>query len=281
MDHPYRAPRHLGSRFVLEHKQRELFAARCIVDCMPAGEKIISKPRFLRAVLLQRDLIPADSFLHSMPALRNMRRLALEGSVVFFVGENASGKSTLLEAIAVAVRLNPEGGSTDFRFSMRPSESELHEALTLERSPKRPKTAFFLRAESFFNLATEVERLGVQGAYGDRSLHEQSHGESFLSVAMNRFGPDGLYLLDEPEAALSIRGQLALLRRMYDLVQAGSQFLVATHSPLLLAYPRAAIYELSAEGIRRVRYEETDNFTLTKSFLEQPERFFRHLLSDD
>jgi predicted ATPase len=218
-----------------------------------------------------------------LPALRGVERLELDPHVTFFVGENGSGKSTLVEAIAVKAKLNVEGGGKLLRFTTRRTHSQLHERLTLEQSALPPRNSFFLRAESVFNLATAIEEGGSIGAREDvyeRPLHEQSHGESFLDIAVNRLGPRGLYLFDEPEAALSVRGQLALMRRMHELVQEDSQFLVATHSPVLLGYPGATILELGDDGIRRVAYDETEQVELTRSFLEDPQRFLRHLLSD-
>jgi predicted ATPase len=211
--------------------------------------------------------------------------LPLQPEVTFFVGDNGSGKSTLVEAIAVAAGFNPEGGSRNFTFATRPSHSELHEHLRLSRSTRRASTGYFLRAESFFNVATELDALqeldrGALASYGGRSLHEQSHGESFLSLVVNRFGADGFYVLDEPEAALSLQGQLAVLRRVHDLCEAGSQFAIATHSPILLAYPNAVIYELSDDGIERVAYTDTQQYQLTKGFLDSPEAFLRHLFAD-
>jgi predicted ATPase len=195
-------------------------------------------------------------------------------------GENGSGKSTLVEAIAVAAGFNPEGGSLNSQFETRASHSSLHEHLTLERGARRPRTGFFLRAESLFNVASYVDTLGpeIQAAYGGGSLHERSHGESFITLAVERFGSEGLYLLDEPESALSVRGCLALLARMDELVAEGSQFVVATHSPLLAAFPGARIYELSDNGITTVEWEELEDVRLTRSFLDDPERFFHHLL---
>jgi len=204
--------------------------------------------------------------------------------VTFFVGENGSGKSTLVEALAVACGFNAEGGSAaaDARFSTRASHSYLHEALVLERSALKPLNGFFLRAESFFNVATTVESgrgaMRMEDVY-ERPLHEQSHGESFLSLVLERFGPRGLYVLDEPEAALSVHGQLALMRRMHELVELESQFVVATHSPILLGYPHATIFEFGDHGIARRAYEETDPYRLTKSFLEEPDAFLRHLFA--
>ena len=220
--------------------------------------------------------IPAVAALADAP-------LELHPRVTFLVGENGSGKSTLVEAIAVAANFNPEGGSNRTRFATRPSHSELHEALVLERADVPPLNGFFLRAESFFNLATAVEGGGamrMEDVY-ERPLHEQSHGESFLSLALERFGPRGLYILDEPEAALSLQGQLALMRRIHDLVGAESQFIVATHSPILLGYPDAVIYELNMDGIEERAYEETEQFQLTRSFLDDRERFLHYLLQDD
>jgi predicted ATPase len=235
---------------------------------------------FVRAVRLRDG---GGDYSADLPALRGLERLELDTRVTFLVGENGSGKSTLIEAIAVAAKLNVEGGGKLLKFSTRSTHSKLHERLTLERSELPPLNAFFLRAESVFNLATAIEENGYIGAREDvyeRPLHEQSHGESFLDIAVNRLGPRGFYLFDEPEAALSVRGQLALMRRMHELVLEHSQFVVATHSPILLGYPEATILELSDEGIRSVGYEETEQVELTRSFLENPARFLRHLLGD-
>jgi predicted ATPase len=208
--------------------------------------------------------------------------LELDPRVTFLVGENGSGKSTLLEAIAVAAGMNPEGGSSNFSFSTRDSHSRLAQELRLLRSLRRPRTDFFLRAESFFTAATYLESLedNPLKAYGGRSLHEQSHGESFLSLLNERFGPDGLYLLDEPEAALSAQNCLTCLRRMNQLVEEGSQFIVATHSPILLAYPGALIYECGEGGLRRVDYDDAEPVRMTRAFLAAPDRFLDLLLDE-
>jgi predicted ATPase len=212
------------------------------------------------------------------------RPLTLHPRVTFLVGENGSGKSTLVEAIAGACDLNVEGGSRATRFTNRASHSALNETLVLERGPTKPMNGFFLRAESFFNFATVSEatsgRLAMENIY-ERPLHEQSHGESFLALAFERFGPRGFYVLDEPEAALSLQGQLALMRRIHDLVRAHCQFVVATHSPILLGYPDSAIYELGPDGVTEREYEETEQYQLTRSFLENRDGFLRHLLADD
>jgi predicted ATPase len=213
-----------------------------------------------------------------------MDRLDL-GTVTYFIGENGSGKSTLVEALAVASGFNAEGGTTNYNFSTRASESPMHRCVRIARGVRRPRTGFFLRAESFFNVATEIERMDAEpsfsppviNSYGGRSLHEQSHGESFLALVKHRFGDDGLYFLDEPEAALSPSRQLALLGRIHELVTSGSQFVIATHSPIVLAYPGASIYLLSESGIARANYEETEHVTLTRDFLNNKDRFLKQL----
>jgi predicted ATPase len=244
---------------------------------------------FLRTVQLREDKpSPGDQYPFSMPAIRKLGTLAIDPGVTLFIGENGSGKSTLLEAIAVASGFNPEGGSRNFRFLTRSSESKLWNHLLLTRGTRKPRTGYFFRAESFFSVATEIERLDSEPGggpptiqpYGGKSLRESSHGESFLTLAQNRFGPNGLYLLDEPEAALSPSRQLALLVRIHDLVHQKSQFLIATNSPILLAYPNALLYELSDLGIQQVAYEETEHFRLTRDFLLDRERFFRELFEE-
>src|SRR5687768_4530105 len=180
--------------------------------------------------------------------------------MTYLNGENGSGKSTLLEAIAVSLGFNAEGGTRNFRFGTRASHSVLHQYLRIAKGVMKPRDGFFLRAESFFNLATDIERLDAEpsfgppliDSYGGRSLHEQSHGESFLALMKNRFGPNGLYILDEPEAALSPSRQLSLLIRMRELLEEGSQFIIATHAPIVLAYPGATIYQLDERGISAV-----------------------------
>lgn len=238
---------------------------------------------FLRAVVLVRDKVPSfDRYPFSIPALRALDELQLHDKVTFLVGENGSGKSTLLEAVAVVAGFNPEGGTKNFRFSTRASESELHQALRPVRGRKRERDGFFLRAESFFNVATYVDETGVTDAYGGRSLHEQSHGESFLALAQNRFRGQGLYLLDEPEAALSPARQLSLLSLIHDLVQRrSSQFVIATHSPILMAYPDALIYQLDPSGPHAIPYQQTEHYQVTRSFLNEPQRYLKHLLEPE
>ncbi len=240
---------------------------------------------FLRSVSLLREEVPDfGAYPFSIPAIRTLDTLELDPGVTFLVGPNGSGKSTLVEAIAVAAGFNPEGGSQNFDFSTRASHSVLHEHIRLTRGVRRPRGGYFLRAESFFNVASAIDRLeeeeaGLLAAYGGRSLHEQSHGESFLALVTNRFGPDGLYILDEPEAALSVPGNLALLKEMHDLVEQRAQFIVATHSPILMGYPGALIYALDEEGFQQTAWEDTEHYQLTRSFLDDRERFFRHLFA--
>lgn len=250
--------------------------------------RTVSAEHYIREIKLRRDKVASfDRYPFSLPGIRGLSSLPLHPAVTFFVGENGSGKSTLLEAIAVAWGFNPEGGTKNFRFQTRSSHSVLHEHLTLVKGISRPKDGFFLRAESFFNLATEIERLDAEPAfgppiinsYGGRSLHEQSHGESFLALMMNRFGGHGLYILDEPEAALSPTRQLALIARLHQLVELRSQFIIATHSPMLMSYPNAHVHQVTSHGIERVEYRATEHFTVMKRFMNDPERQLKALLS--
>jgi predicted ATPase len=224
----------------------------------------------------------------SLPAVKGLEDgLDLNAKVTYLIGENGTGKSTVVEAIAVASGMNPEGGSQHFSYATRNSHSELSHALRLVRGVRRPRSEFFLRAESFFTAATYLESLGDSKddpdplrPYGGRSLHEQSHGESFLAVVLNRFGPNGFYLLDEPEAALSTQNCLTLLRRVHELVLGGSQFVIATHSPIVLAYPGATILHCGPTGLETIDYEEAEPVRLTQSFLQARERFLQELLAD-
>ena len=243
---------------------------------------------YLRDVVLRREQVPDFSrYPFNLPAVVDLERIRFTTPVTFFIGDNGSGKSTLMEAIAVGLGFNAEGGSKNFNFSTRPSHSELHEYLQLIRGP-RPEDSYFLRAESLFNVATQIELLDREGggppigrAYGDRPLHEQSHGESFLALFENRFRGTGLYLLDEPEAALSPLRQMTLLAHIHGLVRTNAQLIIATHSPILLAYPGSTIYEFTAEGIRTTTYEETDHFRITRDFLNRYPGMLRTLLAEE
>jgi len=238
---------------------------------------------FVRALVLKRDEVESfDAYPFSIPAIRGLDELRLDSAVTLFAGENGSGKSTLVEAIAVAAGFNPEGGSRSVTVSTRASHSVLNKYVRLVRSTRRPRTGFFLRAESFFNVATYIEELrdrAITNAYGG-ALHEKSHGESFISLVTNRFGPNGLYIFDEPEAALSLRGNLALMRRIRDLVAQGSQFIISTHSPILLGYPDAKIFVLSENGLAETPYETTEVVELTRAFLSDRHEFLHHLFDD-
>ena len=241
--------------------------------------------QYVSKVVLRRDRVPDFSrYPFSVPAVRGLSELPLHPNVTFLVGENGSGKSTLTEAIAVCCGFNPEGGSRNFNFETYHSHSELCDYLSLYRGVRHPRDGYFLRAESFYNVATNIEKMDEGGmgnpikvSYGG-SLHEKSHGESFFALLMNRLGGHGLYIFDEPEAALSPRRQLAMLCRIDELVKEESQLIVATHSPILTAYPDSVIYELSEDGIHQRAYEETDNVRVTKEFLNRYPRMLRELL---
>jgi predicted ATPase len=244
---------------------------------------------FLIQASLRRDKIASlTDYPFSIPAIGNLDQIQFEQPVTFFIGENGSGKSTLLEAIAAAWGLNPEGGSRNFNFATRASHSSLKDYLRLTRSVRRVRDSYFLRAESYFNVATQIELLDedpfggppIIGAYGGKSLHEQSHGESFFALFMNRLRGDGFYIFDEPEAALSPSRQLAFLSRMHELVAQGSQFLIATHSPILMAYPQAEIFLLADEAPCLVAYRETEHYTVTRNFLNRTDQMLRVLLSE-
>ena len=229
----------------------------------------------LRHIELLRDKVPDwAAYPFSIPAVKGLERLEFHPAVTFFVGENGSGKSTLIEAIVIKAGFNPGGGTKNFTGSTRPSESELHNYLRLARGARREKWGFFLRAETMFNVFTEGE------GYSWASMHEKSHGEAFLWVALNKFRDGGLYILDEPESALSPQRQLAFLCRMRQLVRAGSQFIISTHSPILMAYPEARIYMLDGEGIQDVRYEDTEHYAITKAFLQNPGRMIQEMFQD-
>ena len=234
---------------------------------------------FLKTVKLKRSQVPSfKQYPFSIPAIHHLDELRLRSPVTFFIGENGTGKSTLLEAIAVCAGFNAEGGSRHFRFSTRATHSNLHEYLQLIRSGLRPHDGYFLRAESFYNVASAAEDYGVTDFYGGNSLHAQSHGESFMALVLNRLKGKGLYFFDEPESALSPTRQLSLMVAMQALVEKGSQFVIATHSPILLGYPGAEILQFGTGPVTPVAYQDTEHYVVTRAFLERPERMLRELM---
>ncbi len=246
---------------------------------------------YIPAITLDRERLYADAlareerYILNLPVTKHLTSLEFDTPVTFFAGENGTGKSTLIEAIAVAFGFNAEGGSRNFNFSTRSSHSVLSRYIDLRNGRKRPRDGFFLRAESFYNVATNIEAMDnapaasrkIIESYGGRSLHEMSHGESFFALMLNRFGGEGLYILDEPEAALSPSRTMAMLTLMHELCAKGSQFIISTHSPILLAYPEARIYELSEYGITPTDYRDTESYRVTKQFLDDPDRMVRYL----
>lgn len=231
------------------------------------------------------------SYLNNLPVIKFLsktKRLEFSSNVTFFVGENGTGKSTLLEAIAVAYGFNAEGGSQNFTFSTNETHSELFKHIKIAKR-SYAKDGFFLRAESLYNVATNIDDMDklpsfdapIIGGYGGVSLHKQSHGESFLSIVQNRFFGNGLYILDEPEAALSPMKLLTLLAEINDLTKKNSQFIIATHSPILMAFPNAQILEFSKSGIKACDYKDTEHYKITKNFLENPEKMLHYLLKQD
>jgi len=243
----------------------------------------------LRAELLWDQVKDRSAFPFSLPVISRLKEIEFHPKVTFLIGENGSGKSTLIEALAVAWGFNAEGGSKNFNFKTHLSHSDLHKYLRLSKSVRRAKDGFFLRAESYFNVATEIERLDQEPAnsppiidyFGGVSLHGQSHGESFFALLENRISGHGLYIFDEPEAALSPSRQMSMLTRMHDLIANKSQFIIATHSPILMAYPDAWIYQIGPKGLDRVAYEDTEHFQVTKDFLNRPEMMLDILLERD
>ena len=228
-----------------------------------------------------------DDFPFNIPAVRELQSIEFHADVTFFVGENGSGKSTMLEAIALALGFGIEGGTLNNRLlnnrllNTSGEHTRLAEHIRMSRSARRPRDGYFLRAESFYNLATYLDRMPETTGYGGKQLHARSHGEAFMSVLLDKFRGNGLYLLDEPEAALSPNRQLAALRAIHMLVQEQSQFIIVTHSPILLAYPGAKILAFDGNGIAEIAYEDTEHYAVTRDFLYHFPRRVVQLLAPD
>lgn len=245
--------------------------------------------RYIQAVRIDWDEVPRGSWLRAVPALRALETLSFGSNITFFAGENGTGKSTLLEAIAVAYGFNPEGGTVNYRFSTFDEGAGLGRAVQLVRGFRHAPFGYFFRAESFFNVASKAEdyRLnsGMDKAeyyrrYGGRALHEQSHGESFLNW-FSACEDAGVYLMDEPEAALSPQRQLALLLQMVRMARAGAQFIVASHSPILLGAPESEILAFDGTGVHPCAYEDTESYQVTRLFLDGRERLIDRLLQEE
>ncbi|MBO7708837.1 MAG: AAA family ATPase [Lachnospiraceae bacterium] len=236
--------------------------------------------QLIGSVIIDWDKIDPDSYLQDIPAISGVESIAFTHAVTFLVGENGSGKSTLLEAIAIAYGFNPEGGTRNYSFSTYDSHSELCNALRLSRGIRHADHGYFLRAESFYNVATKEEEYSRGPGGKPQHFHERSHGESFLALVQSSFRANGLYLLDEPEAALSPQRQLTLLLEIDRCAKEGSQFIIATHSPILLGLPGAEILSFDQGPVHPCTYEETDSYQVTSMFLSSREQLLRQLLDD-
>lgn len=234
-------------------------------------------------ISLKEDMITNwEEYPFNIPAIRNLSTLQFHPDVTFLVGENGAGKSTLVESIALAMGFSSEGGTRNFNLTTADTISTLHNYLRTVRSYAKPKDYYFLRAESFYNVATYMDQIsGNDAGYGDKLLHERSHGEAFMAALTMKLRGKGLYIFDEPEAALSPTRQMAAISAIHQLVKNESQFIIATHSPILLSYPNAKILYLDENGISEVSYEDTEHFSITKSFLNNYKSLLRTLLEDD
>ena len=232
---------------------------------------------YIQGVHIDWNKIPVNSYLREIDAIKGLEELIFHNSITFFVGENGSGKSTLLEALAVACGFNPEGGTKNYIFSTYDSHSQLHEAIRVVKGYRQAKWGYFLRAESFYNVATKEEEY-ADWEHPSEKYHEKSHGESFLALAQNNLWPNGLYLFDEPEAALSPQRQLTLLMQIYRCAKEGAQFFIVTHSPILLGIPDADIYCFDNGSIHLCEYEETESYQVTEMFINNRQMLLDKLL---
>jgi predicted ATPase len=248
--------------------------------------KLEKHAQFIRGIDLKRESIPAfNKYPFNLPVMNDLDSVAFHPNVTYIIGENGMGKSTLLEGIAIALGFNPEGGTLNFNFSSYDSHSDLDQYLRIIKGVERPKDSFFFRAETFYNVATNIEEMDrepggggrIIDSFGGRSLHEQSHGESFFAAFVERFQGNGLYILDEPEAALSPLRQMSMLARINELVNKGSQFIISTHSPIIMAYPNAKIFVLSERGMMETSLENTPHFSIMKQFFDDKDRMIYHL----
>ena len=239
---------------------------------------IKARPYLRRIELKRNEISDFERYPFNVPAIKKLNKLEFHRDVTFLIGENGTGKSTLIEAIALSMGFGPEGGTRNVQFSTADTTSDLHEHLVSVRSFKAPKDYYFLRAESFYNVASYMDGVGYLESYGGRSLHERSHGEAFMATLTIKLRGNGLYIFDEPEAALSPTRQMAALYAVHQLVKQESQFIIATHSPILLAYPGARILLLNDKGITDIAYEETENYSVTRRFLNDHENMVRQLL---
>lgn len=243
--------------------------------------------KFIQSVSIDWGRIEQDSYLHGIEAVRGIESLDFEKDITFFVGENGTGKSTLIEAIAVACGFNPEGGTMNYRFSTYDDVSELSDAIRITKGYRRARSNYFFRAESFFNVASKAEDYRdvtpkelFYRRYGGKALHEQSHGESFLAYFQS-FDQEGLYIMDEPEAALSPQRQLTLFIQIVKMAEKGSQFIIASHSPILLGIPGADIISFDDGRVRRCSYEETESYQVMEMFINNRERLVERLLNEE
>lgn len=247
--------------------------------------KLDQDTQFIKSIYLKSELISSYKlFPLSLPVIRNFQEIFFHPNVTYIIGENGMGKSTLLEGIAMSLGFNPEGGTLNFNFSSYDSHSNLDQFLRVVKGANRANDHFFFRAETFYNLATNIEELDrepgggkIIDSFGGQSLHEQSHGEAFFATFVERFQGNGLYILDEPEAALSPLRQLSMLARINDLVNEGSQFIISTHSPILMAYPDSKIIQLAEDGMDETKLEDTNHYRIMKQFFDDKERILHHL----